>query len=102
VLFARAVFAALVAALFTGLTPTVFADQPDPTWTAGYWDDDDFDDAIVFLMALAAIDALTPVSQAPLLVPLARLHPTDPVERPAPLRAAVSARAPPLAVPSSC
>jgi hypothetical protein len=65
VVCARAVLAVLVVALFTGLTPTAFADPPDSTWTAGYWDDYDFDDAIVFLTALAAIRLADGESSSP-------------------------------------
>lgn len=85
----------LVLALFTGLTSAAYAEPPDSTCMSGYWDDDDFDDAIVFSMAAFAVEALSPHSHAPFFVCLARLESATPTEHPAPLRPACSARAPP-------
>jgi hypothetical protein len=40
---------ALLIGLTVALTPMAFASPPDPSWIAGFWDDDDFDDVILFL-----------------------------------------------------
>ena len=98
--FIRASFVLLVVLLFGGLVTVAYADPPDPSWLAGYWDDDDFDDAIVFIMATVAIDALPPADGEAFFVPVARLEVVEPLEQPAPLVVALSARAPPLAIPS--
>jgi hypothetical protein len=100
--FARAAFAVLVVFLFAGLTPAAYADPPDPIWLAGYWDDDDFDDAIVFIMATSAIDALPPADGGTFFVLVASLDALDPVAQPAAPRVAISARAPPATAPPSC
>jgi hypothetical protein len=42
-------FAALVS---FGLVVTASADPPDPTWIAGYWDDDDQDTAVIAILAI--------------------------------------------------
>jgi hypothetical protein len=54
VISARAVVALLIAALLLGLTPVAYSDAADPTWLAGYWDDDDFDNAVVVIVAPCA------------------------------------------------
>jgi hypothetical protein len=42
-------FAALIS---FGLVVTASADPPDPTWIAGYWDDDDQDTAVIAILAI--------------------------------------------------
>jgi hypothetical protein len=42
----------LVASILT-LTPLAHADPPDPTWVAGFWDDDDFDDVVGYITSAA-------------------------------------------------
>jgi hypothetical protein len=37
------------------LTPLAYADPPDPTWLAGFWDDDDFDDVVVYITSAAGV-----------------------------------------------
>jgi len=97
----RAVVAILVAALI-GLTPVAYSDAADPSWFAGYWDDDDFDNAVVVIVAPCAIDVRAPVSRKPLFAPGAPLDPVDPFDRQPPLLAAASARAPPVATSPHC
>jgi hypothetical protein len=87
----RALVALLIAALLLGLTPVAYSDAPDPTWLAGYWDGDDFDNAVVCIAAPCAI------GRKPLFVPGAPLDSVDPCDRQPPLLAAVFARAPPVA-----
>ena len=38
-----------VVCLIASLTPLAFADPPDQTWLGGYWDNDDFDEVVVFI-----------------------------------------------------
>jgi hypothetical protein len=90
------VLALVLVALIAGLAPAAYADPPDPSWLGGYWDDDDFDNVVVFLLGTVAV------------VELASPHPGAPVaavgivEVPdgrvvaAPVDATASPRAPPL------
>ena len=48
----------LLACLILGLTPLAFAEPLDPTWVGGYWDDDDFDNVVLFLLSTYAVIAL--------------------------------------------
>jgi len=47
-LVARLLGLALIG-LIASLTPLAFADPPDQTWLGGYWDNDDFDEVVVFI-----------------------------------------------------
>jgi hypothetical protein len=40
---------AAVGTILVVLTPLAYASPVDPTWRPGFWDDDDFDDVILFL-----------------------------------------------------
>ena len=102
VISARAIVALLIAALLLGLTPAAYSDAPDPTWLAGYWDDDDFDNAVVVIVAPCATDVPAPVSRKPLFAPGAPLDSVEPFDRQPPLLAAVFARAPPVAPSPHC
>src|SRR5262245_22894193 len=56
----------LVVALFLLLRPLAAASPPDPTWIAGIYDDDDFDDVVIYIGLLASIaDGHGPVLSAP-------------------------------------
>ena len=71
-LLARRVFALLIGALLVGLPTVAFADPPDPTWIAGYWDDDDFDNAVIAIATASAVEAPPPVDgELPIWVPIA-------------------------------
>ena len=100
-LLARSVFTFLIAALLVGLPTVAFLDPPDPTWIAGYWDDDDFDDAVIAIAAASAVEAPPPVEAAlPLWVPVARVEMSRQGAYRAPRRPAASPRAPPVAAPT--
>ncbi len=98
---ARHVFALLIGALLVGLPTLAFADPPDPTWIGGYWDDDDFDDAVIAITAASAVEAPPPVDmELPLWVPVARVElPREEAYR-TPQRPAASPRAPPVGSPT--
>ena len=93
----RILLVLLVASLFAMLTPAAYATPPDSTWMTGYWDDDDFDDAIAFIMVASAIASIPAVEAKPRFALLARIAATDPLHQPAPLPRIASARAPPPA-----
>ena len=46
------------------LTPAAHADPPDPTWLAGYWDDNDFDAAVALIAGASALAARTVIVEA--------------------------------------
>jgi len=101
VLLARRVFALLIGAMLVGLPTVAFADPPDPTWIAGYWDDDDFDDAVIAITTASAVEAPPPVdTELPLWVPMARVEMPQQEAYRAPRRAAASPRAPPVDSPT--
>ena len=52
--FARSVALVLVV-LIAALAPAAYADPPDPSWLGGMWDDDDFDNVVVFLLSTYAV-----------------------------------------------
>jgi len=101
VLLARRVFALLIAAVLAGLPTVAFADPPDPTWIAGYWDDDDFDDAVIAVTAASAVEAPPPVdTELTRWVPVARVQIPKQEAYRAPRRPAASPRAPPVDSPT--
>ena len=101
VLLARRVFALLIGVLLVGLPTLAFADPPDPTWIAGYWDDDDFDDAVIAITAASAVEAPPPVdTELPPSVPIARVEMPRQEAYGAPQRPAASPRAPPVDSPT--
>jgi len=75
--------------------PTAYASPPDPSWVAGYWDDDDFDYTVVLVTGHSAIDVADPADGRPSVVAVARLDPPAPAPRPAPDRPGLRSRAPP-------
>jgi len=101
VLLARHVLALLIAALLIGLPTVAFADPPDPTWIGGYWDDDDFDDAVIAITGASAVEAPSPVdTELPLWVPIALVEMPRQEAYGAPRRHASSPRAPPVDSPT--
>ncbi len=97
---ASRLLALLIVGLLVGLPAVAFADPPDPTWIGGYWDDDDFDNAVIAIGSASAIpvrvDACVPGSVA-----VARLDSPQEERCQAPFRSAVSPRAPPVESPGS-
>ena len=100
-LLARHVLALLIAALLIGLPTVAFADPPDPTWIGGYWDDDDFDDAVIAITGASAVEAPSPVdTELPLWVPIALVEMPRQEAYGAPRRPASFPRAPPVDSPT--
>jgi len=101
VLVTRGVFALLLAGMLAGLPTVAFADPPDPTWIGGYWDDDDYDDAVIAISSASAVEAPPPVDTGlPLWVPIAHVQLTKQAAYRAPRRPAASPRAPPVDSPT--
>src|SRR6266436_135214 len=66
----RTVLVLVLVALMLTLTPLAYATSPDPTWIAGFWDDDDFDDVVGYITSAAGL-LHTPVAceLRPLVLP---------------------------------
>ena len=87
----------LLICLFAVL-PLAYASPPDPTWTGGFFDDWDSDDAIfVITSAVAAVDHCPPYVLSP--VPVHGPAPVldEPTLAPAPCVSTADARASPTA-----
>jgi len=93
----RSVLLVILLVLLLGLVPVAYASPPDPTWIGGYWDDDDFDNAVVSIVSACAI-AIPPVPDAaPQWDRLAGIELGEPAFIIASPRPVASPRAPPLA-----
>ena len=67
----------LVAALLV-LVPAAYADPPDPTWIGGYWDDNDFDNVVIFIVSACAVEVPSLTDFGPLWTPLIGIEPLLP------------------------
>jgi len=50
----RLIMVALLGALAC-LRTLAYADPPDPTWIAGFWDDADFDDVVILITSTSVV-----------------------------------------------
>jgi len=94
---ARALVLLVVALLSFVIAVAANADPPDPTWIAGFWDDDDQDSAVDAILAIRGVVARADLNPPTFLLVEPRVP--DPV---APavtisLVANVESRAPPVA-----
>jgi len=92
----RGVLGAVLAILVVGVTPSAYADPPDPTWLGGYWDDDDFDNVLAFITSASAIAASPVADGRPSSVPEHGVELAQPPARSGPLQALACPRAPPV------
>ena len=88
-----------VTCLLIGFAPLVYADPPDPLFIAGFWDDDDFDKIVVYILGSCEVPLAPSPEIVPLWIPIAHLRLPDLEAVPAPARSEVSSRAPPAALP---
>ena len=95
-LWAR-VLVLFIACLVIGFAPLAYADPPDPLFIAGFWDDDDFDKIVVYILGSYDLPLVPSTEIVPLWIPIAhvRLPVLDVV--PTLVRSDVSPRAPPVA-----
>jgi hypothetical protein len=93
--FARSL-ALLLVILIAALAPAAYADPPDPSWIGGYWDDDDFDNVVVFLLSTYALIASADLHATAPGDVVAILQSPEPHVVPAPIADSTSPRAPPL------
>ena len=77
------------------LSPCAYASPPDPTWIPGFYDDNDYDDVIIFIIgAVSAVDscAVDPVGP---VVCLGLIAPSKPQSTSPRALESLSTRAPP-------
>ena len=99
-LWPRGVLCVVLAILVVGLTPAAYADPPDPTWLAGYWDDDDYDNVVTFIAGASAITAAPIVDGRPLSVSEHHVELDQPRASSGSLQALACPRAPPVSLSS--
>ena len=93
---ARALVLLVAAIVSFGLVVAASADPPDPTWIAGFWDDDDQDTAVIAVLSIPGWVGPTHPSFVSFLIidPLAVI-PIRPEIR-ASVFASIESRGPPL------
>jgi hypothetical protein len=85
----------LVGALLT-LRVLAYANPPDPTWIAGFWDDADYDDVVILITSTFGIADANPfVEVKPLRVLIAAVTTDDQQPVPALASSLRHSRAPP-------
>ena len=98
---ARRLLALLIVGLLVGLPAVAFADPPDPTWIGGYWDDDDFDNAVVAITTVSAVEGPARFdADVRCWIPLGRLDLSREQIPRTPVRSTASPRAPPVDSPT--
>jgi len=94
----RGALAALLAILVVALTPIAYADPPDPTWLGGWWDDDDFDNVVMFIASAMAIVAPLVIDSGPPSTSEQWVELAQPPARSGSLQALTYSRAPPVSL----
>jgi hypothetical protein len=75
-----------------------YADPPDPTWIAGFWDDADYDDVIIRVTSTASTaETRLLCALEPHWVPIWAIPPADDRPTPGPAFASHQPRGPPAA-----
>jgi len=92
----RLVMLALVGVLVC-LPSLAYASPPDPTWIGGFWDDDDYDDVVIYIMSFSAADTAVIPSLQPRWTPVWIVPLEDEQFVPGPAVPAYHSRGPPLA-----
>jgi len=87
--------------VIAAVAPAAYADPPDPSWLGGYWDDDDFDNVVVFLLSTYAVVAPAQLHEVATGTAVAILPCPEPQVVAAPVADSASPRAPPLTVSAS-
>jgi hypothetical protein len=79
------------------LTPLAHASPVDPTWVAGFWDNGDFDDVVLFICGIAADLIAPPTSPRDTDEIGAGIQLTEPTKPPLANPSSTLSRAPPHA-----
>ena len=88
----------VVALVSPALTTLAHIDPPDPTWIGGYWDDDDFDNAVDSILHTCAVEPGSPADVGPPRALVARLGTLEVNAIPPPVATTDAPRAPPTAL----
>ena len=92
----RALAIWLNVAMLCALAPLAFASPPDPTYVAGFWDNDDYDEVVILVTsAIGSIDTHPPSHLTRLRVVVALVLPGEEELQPAALIFSHPPRAPP-------
>jgi hypothetical protein len=89
----------VLAVVVFALTPLAHACPTDPTWIGGFYDDNDYDDVVLFITgSLTAVttDVVDPIG--PAAISLGQVDPGRPHTVPVRPLASLSTRAPPLSL----
>ena len=82
------------------LTPIAHACPTDPTWIGGFYDDNDYDDVVLFITGgLTAVSTAIVDPIGPIAVSLGQVDPGRPHTVPVRPLESLSTRAPPPALP---
>ena len=94
----RPLIALAVVGVLVGSQFMAYADPPDPTWIAGFWDDADFDDVIVRITSTSSAADTRPLGALePHWVPIWAVTSGDDGLSPSPVFASHQPRGPPVA-----
>ena len=92
----RRVAVVVLVGLVLVLTPIAHACPTDPTWIGGLYDDNDYDDVVLFIIgSLMAVDAGVVDPTGPIAVSLGSVDPSRPHTVPVRPLESLSTRAPP-------
>ena len=92
--------ALLLIGVTLALTPCAYASPPDPTWIPGFYDDNDYDDVILFVTgAVTAVDSRVVEPIGPVVVCLGLINPSQAQSIPPHPLESPSTRAPPTPLP---
>ena len=92
----RGLVAALLLGVLLALPPCAHASPTDPTWIPGFYDDNDYDDVILFITgAVSAVDSAVVDPVGPVVVCLGLIPASKPQRATARPLESLSTRAPP-------
>ncbi len=94
----RRLFALTVVVVLSCSQLLAYANPPDPTWIAGFWDDADYDDVVILITSTASVaETRSLCALEPHWVPIWAIPLADDRLTPSPARPSPQPRGPPLA-----
>jgi hypothetical protein len=97
---ARSAAAVVLVLVMLSLTPIAHACPTDPTWISGFYDDNDYDDVVLFITGgLTAVSTTIVDPIGPPTISLGQVDPGRPHTVPVRPVESLSTRAPPPALP---
>jgi hypothetical protein len=97
---ARSAAAVVLVVVMLVLTPIAHACPTDPTWIGGFYDDNDYDDVVLFITGgLTAVSTTVVDPIGPTAIGLGQVDPSRPHTVPVRPLESLSTRAPPPALP---